>query len=234
MFYLIGLGLDLESISAEAVEALGKCKKVYLDAYTVEFPYDVEKLAGVLGKKVIPLTRIMVEQEEFIDEAKKQDVALLVYGSPLTATTHISLILKCKKENIPYHVFNNASIFEAVAETGLQIYKFGKTASMPAWKEGYKPDSFKKVILDNLKINAHTLILADIGLNFSEALKQLKQALKGMKLEKVVVCSRLGTKESQVYYNNLDKLSAEIYAPFCFIIPGKLHFIEEEALSLIS
>ncbi len=232
-FYLIGLGLDINSISVEAAEAIEHCKKVYLDAYTVEFPYNASKLEDSIGKKIIPLTRIMVEEEEFVDDAKLTNVALLVYGSPLVATTHISIVLKCKKEGIKYRIFNNASIFDAVTETGLQIYKFGKIASMPKWEAAYKPDSFKKVILDNLKIGAHNLILVDIGLNFSEALAQLKTALRGMKLEKIVVCSRLGTAESKIYYEKINNLPMEIHVPFCFIIPGKLHFLEEEALSLI-
>jgi len=38
-FYLIGLGLDLKSISVDALDIIKKCKKVYLEDYTVDFPY---------------------------------------------------------------------------------------------------------------------------------------------------------------------------------------------------
>ena len=100
-FYLIGAGLDLKSVSVDALEVLKKCRKVYLESYTVDFPYEVSDIEK-LGIKAIPLTRTMVEMEDFVEEAKLQDIALLVYGSPLTATTHISLILKCRKENINY------------------------------------------------------------------------------------------------------------------------------------
>jgi len=231
-FYLIGLGLNLESISLEALEILKNCGKIYLEAYTVDFPYETEKLGGIIGARIIPLTRTMVEMEIFVSEAKNKDIALLVYGSPLAATTHISLVLKCKKEGIKCRIMHNASILEAVGETGLQIYKFGKIASMPAWKEKYKPSSFIDVIKDNLKIKAHTLILVDIGLNYGEALKQLEESASNkIKLDKIVVCSRLGTNEGKIYYETLDELAGrEVYAPFCFIIPSKLHFLEEEAL----
>ena len=38
MLYLIGLGLNEKSISLEGLEAVKKCKKVYLEGYTVDFP----------------------------------------------------------------------------------------------------------------------------------------------------------------------------------------------------
>jgi len=236
MFYLIGIGLNLESISLEALEALKSCEKIYMESYTVELPYKIEELHGlieeVLKKRIIHLTRIMVEGEKFLEEARDKNIALLVYGSPLTATTHISLILKCRKENIKYRVLHNASILDAISETGLQAYKFGKITSMPAWKDNYKPDSFIDIIKDNLKIKAHTLILVDIGLSYPEALRQLEEAASNkLKLDKIIVCSQLGTEKSRIFYEKFQELAGrEIYAPFCFIIPSSLHFLEEEAL----
>lgn len=236
MFYLIGLGLDLKSISVEALEVCRKADKIYIENYTVDFPYDVESLEKVLEKRIILLSRVMVENEKFVEEAKNKDVVLLVYGSPLIATTHISLILKCKKEKIEYRVFHNASIFDAVCETGLQVYKFGKTASLPAWTENFKPKSFVEIVKLNKAIKAHTLMLVDMGLTFSQALEQLKTAFRGKntKLGKLVICSKMGTEESRVYYEHIEKLmGAEIYPPFCIIIPSELHFVEGEALNLV-
>jgi diphthine synthase len=231
-FYLIGLGLNLKSISLEALEKLRKCNKVYIESYTVELPYKHEELEEVLGVRIISLTRTMVEMESFADEAKNKDIALLVYGDPLAATTHISLIMRCKKQEIEYKVLHNSSIFDAVSETGLQMYKFGKTASMPAWIEKYKPDSFVDVIKENMRIKAHTLILIDIGLALGDALKELEEATENkLKLGKIVVCSKLGTANGRIYYDSLVELAGkEVYAPFCFIIPGKLHFMEQEEL----
>jgi len=234
-FYLIGLGLDLKSVSLEALEIIRKAEKIYIENYTVEFPYDIQDLEGVVGKRIIPLTRMMVENESFVEEARKKNIVLLIYGSPLTATTHISLILKCKKEGIEYKIIHNGSIFDAVCETGLQVYKFGKTASMPKWEEKHKPKSFADVIKFNQAIKAHTLILVDIGLNYGDALKQLQEACqRKVKLGRVVVCSKLGTKEARIYYDFLPELyGKEVYAPFCFIIPSELHFLEQEVLEAI-
>ena len=162
--------------------------------------------------------------KELLNEAKKEDIALLVYGSPLTATTHITLIQEAKKQKVEYEIIYNASVFDAVAETGLQLYKFGKITSIP----NFKADSFSEVIRENKKINAHSLILVDIGLKFKDAIKRLEK-IAGK--DKIVVCSRLGTKEKRIFYGNLDELkNREIEAPFCFIIPSKLHFLESEVL----
>jgi diphthine synthase len=235
MFYLIGLGLDFGSMSLEALDICKKADKVYLETYTVDFPYPTEKLENLYSKRIIPLTRIMVEDEKFVDEAKKKDLVLLVYGGPLVATTHISLLLKCKEAGIKYRVLHNASILDAVAETGLQLYKFGKTASMPKWTKRDKPTSFVDTIKKNMRIKAHSLILIDMGLIFPEALRQLGRAFRGkIKLSKLVVCSRLGTKEAKIYYEKVNDLfGAEVFPPFCFILPAELHFMEEEALNLI-
>jgi diphthine synthase len=234
MFYLIGLGLDEKSISLESLEILKECKKIYIEDYTVELPYDLESLEKSLKVKIFPITRMLVEGESFISDAKYSDTALLVYGSPLMATTHISLLLKCKKDKINYRVLENASIFDAVCESGLQAYKFGKVASMPKWTKSYSPDSFMDIYKENLSISAHTLLLVDIGLSYPESLKQLEKAAdnKQLKINKVVVCTRLGTPNQKIYYNDLEELlGMEVLAPFCFILPGKLHFIESEALS---
>jgi len=235
-FYLIGLGLDKNSISTKAVEALKKCSVVYLENYTVDFPYHKKELEKSLGKSVMPLSREEVESEDFLRDAKKKNIALLVYGNPLSATTHISLILNCKKNKISYEIIHAESVLIAIAESGLQLYKFGKTASMPKWQKNYEPDSFYDIILQNQKIKAHTLLLTDIGLSVKEALEQLEQVSKkrNVSVEKIVICSHVGTNQSKIYFDFVKKLkNKKIKLPFCIIIPSELHFIEEEALGVL-
>jgi diphthamide biosynthesis methyltransferase len=117
--YLIGLGLNERSITKEGMDAIEKCKRIYLENYTVDFPYTFHQLEEIINKKVKEANREKVEDLSIVDEAKKLNVALLIYGSPLTATTHITLIDECKKSGIKYKLIYNASIFDAVAETGL-------------------------------------------------------------------------------------------------------------------
>ena len=126
MLYIIGLGLSHESISKNALEIAKRCKKIYLESYTVELPYAPGAIEELVGKKVKLADREFIESFEIIDEAVRSDVALLIYGSPLTATTHITLIEEAKKSEVKVKVIYNASIFDAVAETGLQLYKFEK------------------------------------------------------------------------------------------------------------
>jgi len=234
-FYLIGLGLNENSITKESIGILNKCKKIYLENYTVDFPYKIEELEKSIGRKVISLDRERVEKEEFVVDAKKIDVALLVYGSPLSATTHYSALMRCRKEGIKYRIIYNGSIFDAIAETGLQIYKFGKTASMPKWIKGkYEPMSFIELVRDNIKIKSHTIILVDIGLEFEDAIWQLIETIKRNKIDsdKIIVCSSLGTENSRIYYGKFNKLlDLDVRKPFCFVIPSdELHFTEEEVL----
>jgi len=239
MLYLIGLGLNERSLSQESIKILKSCSKVYLESYTVDFPYDLNKFLNSLEKKIrkkiILSNREKVENLSILDESKKIDSALLVYGSPLTATTHISLIQEAKKQNICYKTIYNSSIFDAIAETGLEIYKFGKVTSIPKWQTNFKPKSFAEIVKENLSINAHTLLLIDISLDLKDALKELKEGLLDYNLSidknKMVLCSCLGTEKSKILYLELDKLlNLNVEKPYCIIIPGKLHFLEKEIL----
>ena len=231
-FYLIGLGLDVRGISLHGKKIIKNCRKIYLENYTVDFPYTKKELEKELKIKVIDANREFVESEKIIDEAKSAigDVVLLVYGSPLMATTHMSLINKAKKLRVKYKIIESASIYDAICETGLHIYKFGKTASLPKWQKNFQPESFIDIIKENQSIKAHTLLLVDIGLKFNDAREQLKKT--EYKFYKLIICSQLGTNKSKIFYEDIAKIDADkIKAPYCIIIPSELHFSEEERLN---
>lgn len=235
MLYLIGLGLNLKGISLEGLEIAKRCKKVYLENYTVDFPYAISEISDVLKKDVVPLKREDVESLEFIDDANRNDVAILVYGSPLVATTHIAILDEAEKSKIKTQVIHAGSVFDGVAETGLQLYKFGKVASMPAWKKSYEPNSFMEILKENQSIGAHSLILIDIGLDIQNALEQLEKSAKNynFKLKKLIVCQQLGEKKQKIFYKTFQELKNEftgVRKPYCIIIPGKLNHVEEEYL----
>ena len=236
MLYLIGLGLDRKDISLRALEAIKKCKNVYLDVYTNIFHYKISDIEKSIGRKIIKAERALIEEsDEIIKSAKKKDAALLVSGDPLAATTHIDLMLRAKKEKIPVRIIHAPSIFTAVSETGLQLYKFGKTASIPKWYESFKPESFLDIIENNLKIKAHTLVLIDIGMSVNEALNQLSDAgrKRNVRLKEIIVCERIGTDEGRISRGAIEKLMIKKFRlPACIIIPAELHFIEDESLRL--
>jgi len=230
MLYLIGLGLNEKGYSKEAHEIISKSDKVYVDTYTIEFPYNISALTEQFkGKKFVAVGRDFVEGLKFVDEAKNRDVVLLVYGSPLVATTHTAIIKEAVGKKIKIKIIHSGSILDAIAETGLQPYKFGKTTSLP----NFPVESYLDVAKDNLKANAHTLILVDIGLKYGDALERLNgdSKKKKFKMGKIIVCERLGLKDSNIYYGTFPELkSKRINTPFCFVVPGKMHFFEEEFL----
>lgn len=234
MLYLIGLGLDKKDISLKALEAVKKCKIVYLDVYTNVFHYKISDLEKLIKKKIIKAERQLVEDgTEILSSSRKNDVALLVSGDPLAATTHIDMMLRAKKEKIPVKTVHAPSIFTAISETGLQLYKFGKTASIPQWTSSFKPESFFDIIESNLKIKAHTLVLIDIGMSVNEALKELTEVSnkRNIKLKDIVICERIGTDKSKISCNKIEDLIKKKFAlPACIIIPSELHFMEADAL----
>ena len=54
------------------------------------------------GKEVIVADREFVEQDsdECIDFAREHDVAFLVVGDPLAATTHTDIMSRCRQKNV--------------------------------------------------------------------------------------------------------------------------------------
>ncbi len=238
MLYLVGLGLNEKSLSKEAIEIIKRCKKVYLEEYTVDFPYTHQALIDEIGKKFFVADRKKVESLEIVDEARKMDVALLVYGSPLMATTHITLIEEAIFSGVKYRIISNASILDGIGESGLQIYKFGKITSIPKWKKSYEPDSFMEVVKENQTIKAHTLILIDIGLEIKDSINQLEKAAKNhnFKIPKLIVCQAIGTKKQKIIYRTLEEIKefSGVQKPYCLIIPGELHFMEKKSLERFS
>ena len=238
MLYLIGLGLDNRDLTIKALEAIKKCKLIYLEIYTSKLSYPVKELEKFIKKKIRTANRESIEQnaDSILKEAKKENVAILIPGDVFAATTHLDLLMRAKKEKIKVKIIHGISIFNAITETGLQLYKFGKTASIPKWQNSYKPESFYNTIKKNLSINAHTLLLLDIGLEVKEALSYLREIcekrLEGFP-KQIIICSCLGTAKSRIIVGKLNNLiNKKINLPACIIIPSDLHFLEAEALGI--
>ncbi|MCX6742448.1 MAG: diphthine synthase [Candidatus Pacearchaeota archaeon] len=246
MLYLIGLGLDLNDLSLKAIERIERSKKVYIEAYTIGFPYSLKELEEFLFKIVGKRIEISIANRELMEnklnkilmEAKMVDTSILVYGDPLAATTHMTVLKEARKLRLKTEVLHNASVFNAISQTGLQLYKFGKTTSIPKWQDNFKPTSFFDIIKENLSIKAHSLVLVDIGLSLKETIKELNEASQGELIDKnIVIMSRGGTKNQKIFYgnmkdivSNIEKGKIEAEEPFCLIIPSEMHFSEEEML----
>ena len=240
MLYIIGLGLEKGDMTVKGLQALQSCKTIFLETYTSvisdEYVSEIEKIAKKKKAKLIKADRKMVEESsEIIQKAKKEKIALLVSGDPLSATTHIEILMRAKKENVKIKVIHSVSIFTAIAETGLQLYKFGKTGSIAKWQPSFRPESFYDIIKENRMIGAHTLLLIDIGLSVHEALEYIDSIAKtrdsNMLDEEIIIFEKAGTEGSRVTIGKIPYLLKKKFAlPACIIIPGKLHFMEQEML----
>ncbi|KAG7167091.1 uncharacterized protein LOC121868821 [Homarus americanus] len=181
VFYLIGLGLgDPRDVTVRGLEVIKKCERVYLEAYTSIISGGKEGLEKFYGREVILADREQVEQasDDLFVGAGSSDVALLVVGDPLGATTHTDLKLRAHQLGIPIEVLSNASIMNAVGCCGLQLYHFGETVSIPFWQDGWEPVSFCEKINRNLRKKLHTLCLLDIKVKE----QSLENLLRGRKI----------------------------------------------------
>ncbi|XP_068210067.1 uncharacterized protein Dph5 [Palaemon carinicauda] len=181
VFYLIGLGLgDPTDVTVRGLEIIKKCSRVYLEAYTSIISAGKEGLERFYEREVIIADREQVEQasDDLFAGAGTSDVALLVVGDPLGATTHTDLKLRAYQLGIPVEVISNASIMNAVGCSGLQLYHFGETVSIPFWQDGWEPVSFCEKINRNLRKKLHTLCLLDIKVKE----QSLENLLRGRKI----------------------------------------------------
>ncbi|MBI2144345.1 diphthine synthase [Candidatus Woesearchaeota archaeon] len=245
--YLIGIGLDNEKdVSVRGMEAVRSCDLVYLEDYSSLLgSCSISDLEKFYGKKVIAAGRKLVEQsDEIITAAATRNVALLVIGDPWGATTHIDIMLRCKSKNIPFKAINNASIITAVGITGLQIYKFGKTTSVPYPDRNFRPETAYEVISQNRLLGLHTLLLLDIRpdlgkfMTVQEAVDILLE-IESRRKQKVfmpetlcVGCARIGSDGFAIKSAAAKDLKKFDFGrqPHCLIVPGELHFVEKDAL----
>lgn len=182
MLYFVGLGLgDAKDITVKGLEIVRKCSRVYLEAYTsILTSTSVPDLEEFYGKKIILADRDLVESgaDEILRDANFSDVAFLVVGDPFGATTHSDLDLRAKEAGIQTKSIHNASIMNAIGVTGLQLYNFGSTVSIPFWDSGWEPDSFFEKISENLFRGLHTLCLLDIKVKE----QTIENLMKGKKI----------------------------------------------------
>ncbi|CAI5492737.1 unnamed protein product, partial [Closterium sp. Naga37s-1] len=165
MLYVVGVGLwDESDITVRGLAAVRRCQHVFLEAYTSMLLVDRSKLEGLYGREVRVADREMVESRagDLLHLAAKEDVAFLVVGDPFGATTHTDLMLRARQQGVAVSVVHNASVLNAIGATGLQLYRFGETVSIPFFTDTWQPDSFYDRIHGNAARDLHTLCLLDI------------------------------------------------------------------------
>ncbi|KAF2859513.1 Diphthine synthase [Piedraia hortae CBS 480.64] len=166
MLNIIGLGLSNErDVTLNGLAAIRRSKYIYLESYTSILSVPLSTLENLYGKELIPADRETVESgTSILSHAAADEVSLLIVGDPFSATTHTDLVLRCREHNPPIKVktFPNASILTAIGATGLSLYKFGQTVSMPFFSENWKPESWYDRLKGNSELGLHSLVLLDI------------------------------------------------------------------------
>lgn len=246
MLTLIGLGLhDEKDLTLRGIDAAKQADEVYIELYTSVW-HGKEELEKIVSKKIEELRREDLEQgaDKIVGKAKTKNVVVFIPGDPLVATTHSMLLEEARKSGVETKIIHNASIFSAIAETGLHIYKFGATATVPfREKTGSKlPESVYDVIKLNKRAGLHTLLLLDIDsdrcMDAKESMKILlaleearKEGLFTNETE-VMVFARAGGNDSKIWFGRVVDLIKTDFGepPMILIVLGMMHFTEREYL----
>ena len=242
-----GLG-SLRTLTLEAVEAIRSCERVYVDTYTSiwqpEFLEDVKQFS----KEVVLAGRQLLEDRmhEIVEEAAIHDVGILTPGDPFIATTHTALRDLARRKNVATRVVHGVSILTAsISATGLHVYKFGRTASVPSTDDVEQLRQPLLAVEENLSRGLHTLLLLDTaggGLTAGEAVSKLIEAERAFGRGVVrgdmlgIAVARLGFPDEAICADLLDRIRGRKLPPppHALIIPSHLHFTEKEAVSTYS
>ncbi|HEY7572609.1 MAG TPA: diphthine synthase [Nitrososphaeraceae archaeon] len=252
MLWFIGLGIyGYQGLSLYAINILKNCKKIFVERFTSEISDDdlihIHELVDDGGTDIISVKRWVVEDGRIIlGEAKHDDIALLSYGDPLIATTHLELFLRAKKNSIEMKVIHAASgLTSLVGESGLDFYKCGRSVTMMS--DPQSAISVYNVIHDNLLAGNHTLILTEYAekesgkplfLDPAYALEVLLEVENDLKYGIMshdafaIIASRIGTNEKNIISGKIRSLTKLNFGqgPHSMIITGRLHFMEEDCI----
>lgn len=230
MLYLVGVGLDDKEITEKGLEAIENAEKVYAEFYTNTETVDLDRVEEKTGAEVEKLPRDKVEREDqIIESAENRDTAFLVSGDPLTATTHYDIKHRAEEQGLEVEVIHAPSIFTSIAETGLNVYKFGRTVTLP---KDATPQSVADYIEKNDEIGLHSLILLDINYRAEKASEKLIDLNKSLAERDAVVIERANDDSQKITAGKLEEFTGKELGepPHCVIIVGDTSHKEEEFL----
>jgi diphthine synthase len=248
MLTLVGLGLNDEyDLTLRGIEAAKSADKVYCEFYTGKWAGSVENLQIIIKNQVFILKRADMEEGSgrILEEAKTKNVVIFTQGDPMVATTHSMLLVEARKMGIETGIIHNSSILSSVAETGLHVYKFGATVTIPFMEKtmGKMPKSVYDLIGENKSRGLHTLCLLDINADATGFMtptqaadtilameRQFGEGVIGPSQKIVVLCKSGG--KTEMFYDEIEAFHAGIVdlTPSVLIVPGNLHFTEEDYL----
>lgn len=245
----VGLGLhDDSGISLRGIEEVRTSNHVFIELYTSLLPdFSLERFEKVVGKTVNLVSRKDLEEDNgriILKAAENGKAVLLVPGDPMIATTHVSLRIEAEKHGIKTALVHGASILSAVIGlSGLHSYKFGRTVTIPFPDETTAETPYS-VIAQNKELGLHTLCLLDIKtqekryLSIHDGLYALLRVEAKRKKNEVnmdtlaVGIAKAGSRNPTIKADAVKDLLNQDFGepPQCLIFPGRLHFMEAEAL----
>jgi len=243
----VGLGLGgPRDITLRGLDRVREADHVLLEGYTSVPSRAMADLEAVLGVVPTVMKREPVEDGSFLKRiGPDQSAVFLVWGDPMSATTHIDLLLRARKEGMEVEVVPNASVLTAVPGLlGLQHYKFGRTVTLVHPSGSYFPTSPFELMMKNREMGLHSLVLLDIDTDtdyYMEANEGLEILLESAQRvgkggfsgsEWACVVARAGSDDTVMRCDRVDRLLDERFGapPHSLVIPGKLHFMEAEVL----
>ncbi len=244
----VGLGLNDEGgITLKGLEEAKTADYLFAEFYTSLLPdFSFKNLENIVKRQIQTLTRKNLEEENgmmLFESAQKGKVVFLVPGDPFIATKHVTLRIEAARRGIQTRIVHGASIISAIiSQSGLHNYKFGKTVTIP-FQENFSETPYN-VIVQNREQGLHTLCLLDLKveekrfLTISEALEMIRVVEAKRKLgvaaddSLAVGLARAGSRTPVLkadFVSDLEKFDFG-KPPMTLIFPGKMHFMEAEAL----
>jgi diphthine synthase len=250
MLFLVGTGMSYDDISVRALEICKGCT-LYIEKYTsLVDDQKIERLSKLAGKSISVLSREDLEDRASatVSMAKGKDIAILVGGDPLTATTHKILMIEARKQGIKVKVLHSSSAIPAIiGESGLDFYRFGQICTIPRWTDRYKPVSFYETIDRNLSANLHSLVLLDYypenrsTLPTAEAVKELEAAEASYKkgiiagATKMFLMQDIGLDSQKITVTDIGAArNMQGSGMAAIIFPARMSAIEEETVKSVT
>lgn len=249
MLTFVGLGIGgPQALSEKSRKIISESDLVYFEQFTspmsetqTQFLQDITK-----GQFKLAPRWLVEDGKEILEAAKTNKVALLSYGDPYIATTHIELRVRAIQDGTKTDTIHASSaITSLIGECGLHFYKVGKTVTIMS---GIPSSTAYYSIFENLKLGNHTIILLEWNQNknffldpkdaISSLLDQEKE--QGRKVFSGdtygIVASRIGQDDQKIIAAKFSDLAVQDFGapPHTIIIPGVMHFTESDALKALA
>ena len=250
----VGMGLHNErDVSLRGLDEAKTADSIFVELYTSLMPnLDLDKLANLVGRELVPVSRRMLEEENgraIIEAAMRGKVIFFAPGDPLVATTHVDLRMRAVRAGVRTRIVHSASIISAaIGLSGLQNYKFGGSVTIPFPCNCSASVTPLNVIRRNRESGLHTLCFLDLDaekkqyLTINEALRAMLEAASGrcddvITEDRLVVgIARAGAADPVVRAGSVGQIIIHDFGdpPHVLIFPGRLHFVEAEALIVLA